>query len=74
MLDDCSGPCSECYRGTEPFSEPESRAFRDFLTEHKDEIKFVSNTHSYGNMWIWPYNGMEQNDIMTENPTQYMIF
>ena len=72
VWDDCSDPCGECYRGKEPFSEPETRALRDFLTEHKDEIKFVSNTHSYGNMWIYPYNGQAKNNIEERNPTQFL--
>lgn len=49
-------PCAENYRGEEPFSEPETRAIRDFLISHKEEIKFVYNFHSYGNMYLWPFN------------------
>lgn len=56
-------PCNQAYRGTEPFSEPETRAIRDFLTAHKDEVKFAYNFHSYGNMYLWPYNGMRPNPI-----------
>ena len=56
-------PCAESYRGTAPFSEPETRAIRDFLISHQDEIKFVYNFHSYGNMYLWPYNGSSPNDI-----------
>lgn len=74
LFDDCADPCGECYRGKEPFSEPETRAVRDFLTAHKEEIKFVSNTHSFGNMWIFPYNGQVHNNIQEKNPTQFMEF
>ena len=56
-------PCAESYRGTHPFSEPETRAIRDFLVAHQDEIKFVYNFHSYGNMYLWPYNGESPNNI-----------
>ena len=38
-----SEPCAQNYRGAHPFSEPETRAIRDFLVAHKDEIKFVYN-------------------------------
>ena len=55
--------CSTYYPGPEAFSEPETRAFRDFLTEHKDEIKFVLNIHSTGNAFIYPFNGRKNNDI-----------
>jgi len=50
-------PCEESYRGEQPFSEPETRAIRDFLISHQDEIKFVYNFHAYGNMYLWPFNG-----------------
>lgn len=63
MYDPCADECGECYRGPAPFSEPETRAMRDFLTANKNEIKFVSNFHSYGNMWIWPFNGKVENPI-----------
>jgi len=56
-------PCAESYRGTHPFSEPETRAIRDFLIAHRDEVKFVYNFHSYGNMYLWPYNGASPNNI-----------
>lgn len=74
LSDDCGDPCGECYRGAEPFSEPETRAVRDFLVSHKDEIKFVSNTHSFGNMWIYPYNGEVHNTVTEKNPTQFLVF
>jgi hypothetical protein len=72
--DSCADPCGECYRGKEPFSEPESRALRDFLIAHKKEIKFVSNFHSYGNMWIYPFNGKEKNPIADTNPEAFLVF
>jgi len=33
--DDCGDPCSECYRGPTAFSEPETRALRDFISAHQ---------------------------------------
>lgn len=35
-VDECAEACGECYRGPEPFSEPETRAVRDFLKANKD--------------------------------------
>lgn len=63
LEDACADPCGECYRGKSAFSEPETRAVRDFLIAHKNEVKFVSNFHSYGNMWIYPYNGKKKNTL-----------
>lgn len=74
MIDECADACSECYRGPEPFSEPETKALRTFLNEHQKQIKFVYNFHSNGNMWIYPYNGRVDNDIETRNPGILPIF
>ena len=73
-FDDCADPCGECYRGPYAFSEPETRALRDFLFAHKKEIKFVVNFHSYGNQWIYPYNGKADNDIAKRNPQALAVF
>ena len=48
-------PCDEQYRGFAPFSEPETRAMRDFFNSHPD-IKVAINLHSWGNLLITPYN------------------
>lgn len=61
-------PCFEFYAGHEAFSEPETRAIRDFLEKHKDEIKFVINFHSNGNSFMWPFNGRNPNDIDERAP------
>lgn len=41
---------------------------------HKDEIKFVYNFHSYGNMYLWPYNGQSPNNIHEKNPEILNVF
>ena len=45
-------PCSQTYRGTEAFSEPETQIIRDFVEDHNFSI--VLNYHSYGNLLIHP--------------------
>lgn len=45
------------YRGPEPFSEPETRAIRDFLKEHK--IRTCLNYHSAGGYYIYPYGARD---------------
>jgi hypothetical protein len=62
------------YNGKTPFSEPESQAYKNFLTTHRDEVKFVLNMHSNGNAFIWPYNGVEKNDIEERSPGVLGIF
>ncbi|MDZ7358780.1 MAG: M14 family zinc carboxypeptidase [candidate division KSB1 bacterium] len=46
-------PSSQTYRGSGPFSEPESQAIRDFVSRHH----FVINLsfHSYGQLWLYPW-------------------
>lgn len=66
--------CGDFWPGDEAFSEPESRAIRDFVASKKNELRFVINCHTSGNEFIWPYNGREPNDIETRNPGYLAIF
>ncbi len=54
-------PGTDTYRGTAPFSEPETQVIRDFLSSHK--IKCALNYHTYGNDLISPYGALD-----TETP------
>lgn len=42
------------YRGDSAFSEPESRAMRDFILAH--DFRLAMNWHAYGNYLIYPWN------------------
>lgn len=44
------------------------------MEDHQNQIKFVSNFHSSGNSWIYPYNGRMKNDIETRNPGMLAVF
>jgi hypothetical protein len=46
-------PSDETYRGTAPFSEPETAAIRDFYATKN--MSCTLNYHSYGNYLIYPY-------------------
>ncbi|XP_023315932.1 carboxypeptidase B-like [Trichogramma pretiosum] len=48
-------PCAQTYKGKKAFSEPESRALRDFMKENKDRIKIYVTLHSYGNYFMYPW-------------------
>ena len=45
--------CNQTYRGTNSFSEPETQAVRDFVSNHN--FKAALNYHSYGNLLIHPF-------------------
>ena len=49
-------PGSNIYRGTKPFSEPETVAIRDFLASRN--LKNTLNYHTYGNLLIYPYGAL----------------
>jgi len=66
--------CGDFWPGSEAFSEPETRALRDFIATKKNELKFVINCHTSGNEFIWPFNGREPNDIETRAPGYLGIF
>ena len=61
-----SNGCDETYRGTSPFSEPETQAIDNFISQH--DFPIALNYHSYSNLLIYPYgysytNPMDQEDI-----------
>lgn len=53
-----TSPSSDTYRGTAPFSEPETAAIRDFLASKK--IKNALNYHTYSNLLIYPYGALSR--------------
>jgi murein tripeptide amidase MpaA len=46
-------PGAEDYRGTAPFSEPETAAIRDFCQAH--DFRLALNYHTYGDLLIYPW-------------------
>lgn len=55
-------PCVETYRGTQPFSEPETRAMRDFILGRRGNIKLYLTYHSYGQYILYPW-GFDRRDL-----------
>merc|ERR1712080_37575 len=51
--------CSGTYHGPEPFSEVEARNVRDFVSVHKDNIKFYQTLHSYSQLVLMPWGYTE---------------
>ena len=50
-----SNPCSDSYMGKSAFSEIENQNVRDFLSAHKDKIKYYVNLHSYSQLVLLPW-------------------
>ncbi|KAJ8950619.1 hypothetical protein NQ318_010818 [Aromia moschata] len=50
-----SWQCDETYAGHAPFSEPETQIIRDYVLEHKDDIKLYLAIHSYGQWLLHPW-------------------
>jgi murein tripeptide amidase MpaA len=48
-------PCSEIYRGTEPWSEPETAVLRDFISSLTDHLVASWDLHSYGQLVLEPW-------------------
>ena len=46
---------SETYRGAYSFSEPETRAVRDFILDRQSSIEMYLTLHSYGQMFLYPW-------------------
>uniref|UniRef100_A0A158Q475 ShKT domain-containing protein n=1 Tax=Dracunculus medinensis TaxID=318479 RepID=A0A158Q475_DRAME len=51
-------PCSNLYHGEQVFSEPETRAVRDFMlsTRMRDKFDGFITLHTYAQLWIHPYS------------------
>lgn len=61
-------PNSEVYRGSEPFSEPETQAFRDFFARH--QLQFLISYHSHSQIILYPwgytYEPSDQDALLNE--------
>ncbi|WKX88749.1 hypothetical protein Q1695_008404 [Nippostrongylus brasiliensis] len=53
-----NNPCSDEFQGPFPFSEPESRAVRDFVLSKEiyGRLHALVSLHTHGQLWILPYN------------------
>ncbi|WKX90792.1 hypothetical protein Q1695_009552 [Nippostrongylus brasiliensis] len=49
-------PCSEIYHGSTAFSEPESRAFSNFLRSLQGRLEGYITLHAYSQLWIYSYS------------------
>jgi len=70
-----SNPETQTYRGTEPFSEPETQVLRDWMNTR--DLTVVINYHSYGRISIAPWGfdgGIPNPDLFIHNPIQDSIF
>ncbi len=79
-----SAPCASFYRGPEPFSEPETRALRDYwhslmgasgvLTATAGAGVYIS-LHAYGNgvLWPWAYTGRAAPDAASLSALGYRL-
>lgn len=54
-LGSSKGPCEEDYRGSGPFSEPETQAIRYFVESHP-LLRIALNFHAWGNLLVTPFN------------------
>ena len=69
--DEGSSPdsCGNTYRGSQPFSEPETQAVRDFVLAH--DFQTIFNYHSYGNLLIKPFGYDESVELPTPDNEIY---
>ncbi|XP_075969530.1 carboxypeptidase A4-like isoform X2 [Anticarsia gemmatalis] len=58
--DSSTDPCSDNYAGPHPFSEPETRAVSEFLSEHRGQIKLYLSLHAYSQAWLVPSSHMHE--------------
>ena len=57
--------CGDIYRGTEPFSEPETRAHMEDMRKTENIVGYLTY-HSYGEMILYPL-GMSDTSLTSED-------
>lgn len=69
-------PWSQTYRGTGPFSEPESQAIRQLCLTHSFVVAL--SFHSYGRLWLFPWGYIPENtphhDVFLELANKSVAF
>ncbi|XP_054165083.1 zinc carboxypeptidase A 1-like [Oppia nitens] len=50
-----TNPCSDTYRGSKAFSEPETEAESKYILKLKPRVKAYFAVHSYGQYWLYPW-------------------
>ena len=50
-----SSPCADTYKGPHAWSEPETKAMRDYILPKKDRFKIYVAVHSYSQLWLYPW-------------------
>ena len=66
-------PCREEFMGEYPFSEPEIMNLKIFLDTHPD-IKIAFNYHTWGNLYITPFNYLDKNSSENLLKNNFSIF
>jgi carboxypeptidase T len=66
-------PGDYTYRGTAPFSEPESAAIRDFVLAHPNITASIS-FHTYSELILWPYGYTYAATPADMKPLDYQAF
>ena len=65
--------CEDEFRGSAPFSEPETQAMRKIVDSYPNLVTAL-NLHCYGNLWIHPYNFLEKNEHLSMEKEQPVLF
>lgn len=58
-------PCNEVYAGEKVFSEPESRAIRDFVLPRASQMDAFITLHTYSQIWVHGF-GHERQSYPTD--------
>ena len=71
-------PASAYYRGTSPFSAPETRAIRDFVRSlvfgGHQEIRVAITFHASGRLILWPYGYTTTAVPADMRPDDHLVF
>lgn len=62
-------PSNETYRGTAPFSEPETQAVSNFILSHTNIAAYI-DYHSYSQLAMWPFG---DSDVPSDDDAEFAL-
>lgn len=73
-----ASPTDDDYRGSAPFSAPETRAIRDFIESRiidgRQQIRVSATFHTPGHLMIWPYGWTSDNSKPEMTRADHRVF
>lgn len=68
-----TNPCSDTFSGNSPFSEPETTAVQNYVTQHRGEFDLYLAMHSYAHMFLHPLGTSRVRIVSKRNLSNFLL-